>query len=505
MNNSKDWMNSLSTDIAPQKLQNAFEKDLLSEDFNNPQNASNDSFAIFNDKIENLSLSEKETIQEDIERQITKLEDNFFNEPEEFYACLSLKIKQERLDLEYFNNNNSYMKKKDSNLFNTDNSNCINKLESLTKLNHEKNDSMKLKGFSLSHFELIESYDENFIKLNDSELILKITLEDFRRSAEETTDQILTNFVDQFLEDIKLIEDKNYFIGIAPTKILARACVNMYEEGKSFILRKNRFILKSVLQNLSIKYLPFKCSFNIDFKEHFDIKTFDELRNNLFKFKINLSKQEFVKLLHGALGIDKEDQTHQDCKNLYISKSFIPTLDKEFLKSKLDTIIKTLIQRCDERTIRPKKIKLKLVYDNNKCGGKVGVSEDPLYNYKEIYEPLADILDQNFNKPIKNLRVDFEDLDDINEDNDNNFLNKRNINQNMKNFANSIKAINFVRIDENDYINNISKTQCPVCGQYFDFYGNNSFLNRHIDKCLRGEVQNQLNFIEGVFKKRKRI
>lgn len=450
-------------------------------------------------RISKLSPESIEIIKEDIERKMNKAENKFYSESERFCVymdvdmffvavellqCPSLKDKPVVVGRGVVSAANYVARK-----YGIRSAMPVFIAQELCKnLLIIPIDMAKYKEFSDRIYSYIEEYDSNYVYVGLDEGFFYINPENYKIHEDDTIDDGINHFVNRFkgriLKDLGL----TISVGVAPTKMLAKMCSEINKPDGKLILRKNRTLIRAFLNNQKVSKIPGIGPVSDHILRGLGIETIKDLTDNMYKLHGNYSDKSFDYRLMEVIGVIEADLTPVVNPSFNKSKTFTATRNIDDLKAKLRQLCEEVFDKCINDKIYPKTVDLTTKFYDFTLKSKAHTLKQPIQNSSDLFDAVFKLLDNDIVKPIRLLGVKVCNFCTINEEEKiENFLLKKQ-KEMVENFKNSRISLNFLTLNEKGEADITNAIVCPICQKEFDFYGNNSMLNRHINNCQDGKI-----------------
>ena len=367
------------------------------------------------------------------------------------------------------------------------------------------NDYTKYNRYSKLVYGVVRKYDEAFISFGLDEGCLYLN-DYINLHLPDETDKIkaLEHIIKNFKEEVfEVTGGLTCSVGIAPTKYIAKLCTEVNKPNGHFILRKDKEAVYRFLDQLNIRKLQGIGPNMQDILNGIGIYTVKELRDNLYKVYTIFTEHMYKELLSYCMGNNalKRPGTFKP-KNMSIGRSttFASTKDHDKLKNVLTYLSRAVYSKALKEKKKAKTVTLSVRYDDFTVVTRSNTNKYFINNSNIIYKECVVMLGNVIESPIRllgiklsNFQTPSTDLIDMIE------TSVKEYSQNSKLFGTS--SLNFV--NNENASNNFSSTVCPLCGDSFNFNGNNAALNRHIDNCMKeGEPEVNTKVTNG-YKPRK--
>lgn len=349
------------------------------------------------------------------------------------------------------------------------------------------NDYRKYYNYSKLVYDVVRKYDDAYVSFGMDEGCLYLNdYMDLHHFDEPDKIKVLERIIESFKKEVfEKTGGLTCSVGIAPTKYLAKLCTEVNKPNGHFILRKNKVVVYNFLDGLNIRKLQGVGSNTQDYLNGIGIFTAKELRDNLYKAYTIFTEHKYKELLSFVVGNNplKRPGTFRP-KNMSIGRSLTikPTKDIDTLKNTLLFLSRAVYAKACKEKKKAKTVTLSIKYDDFSIITKSITNKYFISHSNNIYKECIVLLGNVIEKPIRllgirltNFQVPNTDLVDMIE------TSIKEYSEHSKMFGSS--SLNFVN-NENS-CSNFSQTTCPLCGETFNFNGNNAALNRHIDTCIQ--------------------
>ena len=320
--------------------------------------------------------------------------------------------------------------------------------------------------------------DEGCLHLNE---YIKRKYKDYDR-----IEDVLEIIVKEFKEKVfNVTGGLTCSIGIAPTKYLAKLGTEVNKPNGHFILRKNKEKIREFLNPFKVRKLDGIGPVVESILNHLNIFTCSELRENLYKLYVNVTRRQYRELLSYTIGMNSLLRAGNFVpKNSGVGSSLTikTTSDINTLREILKGISKWVFTRAEKRKQQARTITFSIKYNDFFLKTKSQSFKCPITSSDMIYDYCKEVLGNRTMKPIRllgiqltNFQAPDRDIKTVMEETQ----------KELTQHSGMSSSSHFNFFDESTQSSNFSSTECFNCWKVFDFQGNNTLLNKHIDQCLK--------------------
>jgi DNA polymerase kappa len=331
-------------------------------------------------------------------------------------------------------------------------------------------------------FDVIQNYDENYVKIGMDEGYFRVYLpEDEPEKSDDEITKYLETLVAQVKTEIFAKTSLTSSFGISFNKMMAKLSSEKNKPNGQFILRQNQALVREFIDNLSIRKIPGIGPCMEQILNGMGIKTVVELRENLWKVLHCFYEKSAVGLIYSSVGYHETDESEPLNPSMSKSETFRATANLAELEQKLIDLCHRLLDNKSMEDKVARNLTVIVKYFDFKMKSKSITCVQGFRSYEEIFPTALNLLTPLIDRPVRLISVKLSKFDDLK------FV------RTIKDFfRNSCEAREYKEkqiadtcnfVDEDSDIPSAFVT-CPICQKSFNFHGNNSALNRHINLCI---------------------
>lgn len=341
----------------------------------------------------------------------------------------------------------------------------------------------KYRIISMNVFDIIQNYDENYVKIGLDEGYFRVYLpEDEPPKSDEEITKYLETLVAQVKGEIFAKTGLTSSFGISFNKMMAKLSSEKNKPNGQFILRQSKEQVRTFLDELNIRKIPGIGPFMEQILNGMGIKTIVELRENLWKVLHCFYEKSAIGLIYSSVGYHETDESEPINPSMSRSETFKATANLAELEQKLIELCHRLLDNkvMEDKVARSLTVLVK--YYDFKLKSKSITSVQGFRNYEEIFPTALNLMTPLIDRPVRLISVKLSKLD--------NFKFVRTIKDCFRNSSEAREYQDKQLADTCNFVNEDSEipstfVTCPVCEKSFNFHGNNAALNRHVNGCIQ--------------------